>query len=186
MLFKYLLAPVALAASVVCYPPGYSGQSPSIRPSPDYVNTNVDFNTCTRKFEQAREPLASSCRAHSVQEATSKLSGLYEPVHTLSNKLHVAIRSDTKVAFKYSSSLVSLFSGFQGIVDTIGRYPKVVQSSQETIFEFNAQFEHILNDFSSAGVDTHEVFSQSTNIRFESWQKLGFSFPEKLGLYGEN
>ncbi|EFP79731.2 uncharacterized protein PGTG_06052 [Puccinia graminis f. sp. tritici CRL 75-36-700-3] len=181
MLFKYLLAPVALAASVVCYPPGYGGQSPSVRP--DY--NGLDFSSCTDKIRQVREPLASSCQRQSVQDATSKLDGLYEPIHALSNRVHVSVRSDTKVAYKYTRSLVSLFSNFQGIVDTIGRYPRVFSRSQETIFEFNSQFESILTDFSSAGVNIHEVFSQSTAVRFESWQQVGFTFPEKFGFYGD-
>lgn len=179
MLFKYLLAPIALAASVVCYPPpGYSNGSPSVQP--DY---GVDFNTPTDKFRQVREPIASSCKRQAVQDVTSKLDGLYQPVRTLSVKFHSAVKVDTKIAIKNTQSLISFFAGFQGIVDTLVKYPQVVSSSQETLLEFNTQFDSILQDFSGAGVNIRQVFSQRTSVKFESWQKLGFTFPQKFGLY---
>ncbi|POW11734.1 hypothetical protein PSTT_05012 [Puccinia striiformis] len=186
MLFKYLLAPVALAASVVCYPPGYSGQSPSIRPSPDYVNTNVDFNTCTRKFEQAREPLASSCRAHSVQEATSKLSGLYEPVHTLSNKLHVAIRVTPR---SRSSTVARLFPSSAAskglstlLVDTqrLFKAPKKPSSSSTLNLSISSTTSPPL-------VLTLTKFSVNPPTSdSKAGKNLASASPEKLGLYGEN
>ncbi|WAQ84917.1 hypothetical protein PtA15_5A490 [Puccinia triticina] len=204
MLFKYLMALIALAASVACYPPSYGGdQSPSTRPDynnpstrpdynnpstrPDYNNNGVDFSGCLDKIRQVKGPLVASCQRQSIRDANSKLDGLYEPIHSLSTKLHVSIRSDSSVAFKSTRSLVSLFNNFQGIVDTIGKYPRVFRRSeaQETIFEFNSQFEAILNDYSSAGVNVQQVFSQSTNVRFESWQQVGFTFPEKFGFYGD-
>ncbi|KNZ60842.1 hypothetical protein VP01_1493g6 [Puccinia sorghi] len=199
MLFKFLLAPIALAASVVCSPPGYSNQSPSSKPDynqpdynqpgynrpgynrPDYYN-GVDFHTCIDKVRQVREPIASSCERQAVQDATSKLGGLYEPIRTLSTKFHIAVESDTKIAFKSTQSLVTLFNGFQSIVDTIGQYPRVVSSSQQTISEFDFQFESILNDFSNAGVNVHQVFSRTTKV-IDMLLVVAASQGKKVSLY---
>ncbi|KAI9621126.1 hypothetical protein H4Q26_013324 [Puccinia striiformis f. sp. tritici PST-130] len=141
MLFKYLLATVALAAS--------AASSPTV---PTIVSPPAThLNQCQTVITEVKEPVVASCKAGKIEKVKSHLEKVQKPVKALSASFSYSSTLVIKkeIITKYSYEFIKVLRKFQSILTVISSHPKISASCTEVYAKFDYQFDSICTVFKS-------------------------------------
>ncbi|EHS64377.1 hypothetical protein PGT21_002199 [Puccinia graminis f. sp. tritici] len=168
MLFKYLLAPIALAAASV----PYDDRS---------ISKQIDFKTIVSVTETYKQSITNSCGSDNVQGVVNDLTQIYTPVVDISEKFHNSV-----VKADYVNAQAKIFGSFlvkfEAILKVVSQHPKVYQGCRSKVPEFDSKFSLIISDFKKYNVDFRAALG-GVKLDYDLWVKFGFKSQISLGLY---
>ncbi|KNZ60087.1 hypothetical protein VP01_1612g10 [Puccinia sorghi] len=198
MLFKYLVAPIALAAATA----GFNfGRHPESK--------GIDFSVVLSVTEEAQGPIRAQCAKENVPAVVKDLSVIYVRVDKVSEKLHTAEKLEKNflvrvflflffvacglfwmlilspnlvVQIKQATIFFQFLFKFEGILRDISQHPKVSKGCHEKITEFNSKFDVVVQDIKKHDIEIKRALAGFT-LDLSLWSSLGFKFQNQLGIH---
>ncbi|EFP92624.1 hypothetical protein PGT21_014815 [Puccinia graminis f. sp. tritici] len=174
MLFKYLMATVALAAVVISSPT-----------EPTTVAKPADsLSQCENAITQVKEPVVVSCKEGKVEKVKSHLITVQKPIQvlsfTFSSSSSIVIQKE--VVTKYSQEFIKVLIKFQSVLTVIYSHPKISAGCTEVFAKLDSHFDSICTVFKEKhGVEIYKMIHEESSINVTVWEKTGFKFQSKGG-----
>ncbi|PLW13195.1 hypothetical protein PCANC_20632 [Puccinia coronata f. sp. avenae] len=170
MLFKYFLAPIALAAAAVAY-----GESS------DAASKGIDFQVIVKATEKLTDPIVKSSGKDNVADVVKEFSSIYVPVLEISKKFHSVDKLEKTFVSEQAKFFFSFLQKFELIIKAIADHPRVLQGCHDKIPEFNTQFGVIITDLKKYNIDFKGALA-GIKLDVSLWVKIGFNFQNLIGI----
>ncbi|OAV88630.1 hypothetical protein PTTG_08468 [Puccinia triticina 1-1 BBBD Race 1] len=173
MLFKYLMATVALAA--------FAMSSPT-EPTATVAKPADTLSKCQTTITEVKEPVVVSCNEGKVEKVKSHLIKVQKPVQALSISIIFSstLTIQKEVVTKYSHEFIKVLIKFQAILKVIYYHPKISAGCTEVYAKLDAHFDSICTVFyKKHGVEIYKMIHEEVSLNVTVWEKSGFKFQSK-------